>query len=102
MDRWCEINAETESEKNSLKRVRDKNKSYLNKQFEEDEEDDGDLLIEDINFGNLEKMDRTEFNVNEIIKETAADMKVLIALLKEMKRLQDKVSYIQFVKYRNV
>ena len=59
----------------------------LDKALEEDEEDDGDLLIEDIDFGNLEKMDRAEFNVNEIVKETVADMKVLIALLKEMKDL---------------
>jgi len=48
---------------------------------------------------------RMEIIENELLSPRATGKGTELnqrALLKEMKRLQDKVSYIQFVKYRNV
>ena len=82
---WTKLNCKTENEKKNLERILKKNMSYFKQEFSDDDEDDGDVFLDDIDLGNLEKLNRKEFNVGEIIKETMEDMKALIAILKEMK-----------------
>ncbi len=100
---WCQENLETEKEKNTLEALYNKNKSYFSVGLSEEEgaeEDDEDIILDEIDVGNIEKLDRKLFDVEAIFDEALTDMKGVISLLKDMRKFTPETDdkLIQLVK----
>jgi Helicase conserved C-terminal domain len=94
---FLEVHSATDAEKKRLDRWKNQNTEilgYANKrQFEfwgdDEEEPDDDVVPQEL-LDDVERLDRKDFNVNEMMQETFLDLDQIVAFLEEARKFEPK------------
>ena len=92
---FVEVHSETDAEKRRLERWKDQNATSSAMQWparlwgDDEEEPDEDIVLQEM-FDTVERLDREEYNVSEMIQETFLDLDQIVNFLDEVRKFEAK------------